>query len=209
MMRERQVAAALVILAAFAGPLPAQQADGAERALANAKALLRQLQQDNDELSASNRELSRRSASLERELESVSAERTELARDLKTTRGRAERLEEALVVAQRRRDEAYERIRELTEKLKEHIEVLKRVAAERDVAEVEGAECSARFERCEFKNARLFQANQELVELYGQKDSFDRILQREPFTRLKQVEIESILEEYRHKLSESRVKPEP
>lgn len=205
MVAAKYAGMAIVVLVLLALPVSAQEGDGAQRALAKAKSLLRQLQQDNAELSAANADLTRRAANLEKDLGVVVAERKELSRDLKASRAMAERLEAAVVLAQERRDEAYDRIRDLTAKLKEHIAVLKRVAAQRDVAETDAAECGARVEQCEFKNERLYLANQELLELYGAKDRWDRILQREPFTQLRQVEIESILEEYRQKLSESRV----
>lgn len=55
---------------------------------------------------------------------------------------------------------------------------------------------------CEDKNIALYQANLEMADRYKNKGMGTSLLQREPITGLKQVEIENILEEYRDKLDQ-------
>ena len=61
---------------------------------------------------------------------------------------------------------------------------------------------------CEGKNLKLYQTGRELMTRFEQKSCGEVIAQKEPFTGLKRVEIENLLEEYRDKLDEQKlIKP--
>jgi chromosome segregation ATPase len=77
------------------------------------------------------------------------------------------------------------------------------------IAELEGklAEQTRWREDAEAKNLKLYQYNVELMNVYAQKGVMDSLLQREPFTGIKSVEVENILEEYSYKLDGEKVDP--
>jgi chromosome segregation ATPase len=58
---------------------------------------------------------------------------------------------------------------------------------------------------CETNNGELYRIGRELVEWYGNKGAFNAILEAEPFTRMKGVEMENLLENYREKLEGQRL----
>lgn len=58
---------------------------------------------------------------------------------------------------------------------------------------------------CEDRNAKLHAVGLDLLEKYRTKGCFDSTLQNEPFTGLRQVEIENAIEDGRDKLDELRV----
>lgn len=58
---------------------------------------------------------------------------------------------------------------------------------------------------CETNNAALYGIGRELVDWYGRKGAFHAILEAEPFTRMKSVEMENLLENYREKLEGQRL----
>jgi chromosome segregation ATPase len=58
---------------------------------------------------------------------------------------------------------------------------------------------------CENNNGELYRIGRELVDWYGNKGAFNAILEAEPFTRMKGVEMESLLENYREKLEGQRL----
>ncbi len=60
---------------------------------------------------------------------------------------------------------------------------------------------------CEAKNLALYRLSTELVEHYRSKGVWDALLQKEPVTQLKDVEIENLLAEYRDKLNAARTEP--
>jgi hypothetical protein len=81
--------------------------------------------------------------------------------------------------------------------------------AERDAmkAELEGKLANETKLRkdSETKNQKLYDYNVELMHIYAAKSCSDSLLQREPFTGIKQVEIENILEDYSYKLDQQKV----
>ncbi len=58
---------------------------------------------------------------------------------------------------------------------------------------------------CETSNGELYRIGQELVDWYSEKGPLNAILEAEPFTRLKSVEMENLLESYRDKLEGQRL----
>ncbi|WON75050.1 DNA repair protein [Nitrosospira sp. Is2] len=60
---------------------------------------------------------------------------------------------------------------------------------------------------CEANNSELYRIGRQLVEWYGNKGAFNAILEAEPFTRMKGVEMENLLENYREKLEGQRLEP--
>lgn len=57
---------------------------------------------------------------------------------------------------------------------------------------------------CETKNAKLYRYQVELIDRAQSQGSFSALLAAEPFTQIKRVEIENILEEYRDKIDAER-----
>jgi len=59
---------------------------------------------------------------------------------------------------------------------------------------------------CESKNTNLVQVNRELLDRYQKKGFFDALLQREPLTQLKRVEIENVVQEYQDQIDQMEFK---
>lgn len=58
---------------------------------------------------------------------------------------------------------------------------------------------------CEAKNEKLHAQGVELLDRYQRKGCFDTVLQVDPFTGLKQVEIENFVEDNRERLDEQKL----
>ena len=58
---------------------------------------------------------------------------------------------------------------------------------------------------CETSNNELYHIGRELVDWYAKKGAFNAVLEAEPFTRMKSVEMENLLENYRDKLEDRRL----
>ncbi|SEL01726.1 DNA repair protein [Nitrosovibrio tenuis] len=58
---------------------------------------------------------------------------------------------------------------------------------------------------CETHNGELYKIGRELVDWYSAKGALNAILEAEPFTRMKSVEMENLLESYRDKLEGQRL----
>ena len=55
------------------------------------------------------------------------------------------------------------------------------------------------------KNLRLYQFNADLLERYNRKGVWDAMLQKEPVTQIKDVQMQALLQEYRDKLNDLKV----
>lgn len=58
------------------------------------------------------------------------------------------------------------------------------------------------FELCFDNNNKLYEINKEMLSLYQNKGAVDSFLQKEPFTGLKQVEIENLVQDYQYKMDD-------
>ena len=65
----------------------------------------------------------------------------------------------------------------------------------------------ARNTACEAKNLQLYRYSQELMTRYQQKGVWAALEQKEPFSGVKEVRIENVLQEYQTKLDAQRIKP--
>jgi septal ring factor EnvC (AmiA/AmiB activator) len=53
---------------------------------------------------------------------------------------------------------------------------------------------------CEAKNTELYKFGKDLIDVYGRQDVFGALGAKEPFTKLKRVEIENLMQDYEDKL---------
>ena len=60
-------------------------------------------------------------------------------------------------------------------------------------------------EMCEKKNMALYEMNVDILDRYKNKGVLSALLQAEPFTQIKNVEMENILQEYKEKLESQKM----
>ena len=58
---------------------------------------------------------------------------------------------------------------------------------------------------CEEKNSRLYAYGQELISLYADASTYQKVMRAEPFFQLKRVELENILQNRQSQLQENKV----
>lgn len=80
-------------------------------------------------------------------------------------------------------------------------------ASEKELAQVrQVAALQAKSVRiCEDKNLKLYGVTTEVMAKYRDQGFWDAVKRKEPFTGLRQVEVENLLEEYRDRAAEARV----
>lgn len=146
-----------------------------------------------------------------KELEQVSksgkaaeAKAARLARELKEEQAQRGQMETELAAAKQRLTELESKVAELTGSLDE----TRRTLAGTEAAKKNLEGIKTRNEReialCEDKNKSLYQVGRDLMVRYEKKSCEDVLAQREPFTGLKRVEVENLMEEYRDKLDEQK-----
>lgn len=199
---------AWVLLVFASGAVEAQQAaDPAQlqQALNRAQGLLRQLAQERTRLET---EVATGKASLagtERELARERQAREELEIELELAGRKARNLDARLESTGERLARVEQRLAEVVEKYKvlaaEHRDTLAAKAATEQAL----ATTTSALEDARTRNEALFQANRELIERYMNKGPWEALMQREPVTGLKQVELENLEQEYRHRIEDQRI----
>jgi hypothetical protein len=89
---------------------------------------------------------------------------------------------------------------------KEHEEQIRVLEKERDERISELRSLESRNESCANKNARLCIIADELLDRYENKGVMSSLLQKEPMTQIKKVELEEFVNEYRENIERQREK---
>lgn len=92
----------------------------------------------------------------------------------------------------------------LTETKKEHEEQIKKLEKDRDDRISELRSLESRMESCRKKNARLCIIAEELLDRYENKGIMTSLLQKEPMTQIKKVELEKLTHEYKENIERQR-----
>lgn len=146
---------------------------------------------------------------VEKEKGQLAQEKGALETELGETRKKAEEEGKTL---RRQLDGARSARETLTAKLAETEEQLKITRERLATAESEGKRLDGQVKQrtselgqCRGENEKLFQEGSRILEHYERKGCFEAMLQAEPFTGLKRVEIENYREDSHEKLEEHRL----
>ena len=93
-----------------------------------------------------------------------------------------------------------ESIAVLSADLKQTAQNLLRTESEKTLLQETVVGQAQQVETCESHNVKLLQVNQDLLGHYEKKGFFDSLMQREPITGLKGVELENIVQDYQDRL---------
>ena len=196
-----------VLLAGAGSAVFAQQVDPAQlqQALARAQGLLRQLAQQKGALEAEKATTLANLAGVEQKLTRSQAKLKSLEADFESQQRDAERISGTLAQTKRRLERVETRLNEVVEKYKvldaSNRETLQETAALKENL----ARTQDTLRDAELKNEEMFQVNEELLEKFLKKGSWDSMLQLEPFTGIKQVEMESQQQEYQFRIEDARI----
>lgn len=116
-----------------------------------------------------------------------------LAGRLKDTEGQLERTEAAL--------------KEMTASYEQTDRTLAQTQSEKEDLEAKLAEQTRLTTDAEARNRKLHEAGVELMQRFADKGVMDSLLQAEPFTGIKQVQIENVIEEYSYKIDQLKIDP--
>lgn len=153
------------------------------------------LAEDLDKVQASSKVVESKAARLQGELNAGKQQQTSLTQELVLAK-------EALATAAQNLAETRKTLSEITLALqqaaaeKRDLEAIK-VRNERDMAS------------CERRNLALYEVGRSLMFRFEHKTCGETLAQKEPFTGLKKVETENLLEEYRDKLDDQKLIKQP
>jgi hypothetical protein len=205
------VFAAGALVCAFVQPAAAQTARSGGGGGAQNAQLMQQLQQLASERTAMQAEQAR----MKKELEDLRKERDSLkaGQAAATQRVRAE--SEAVVTRTARERESAEkelvqvkqRTQELVEKFREMAQTLREVETDRATAKQAVTQNLQELNACVANNKALYALNDEVLTRFDQQGFWSRASEAEPFTRLKRVQLDNLIDGYKTRADDQRYVP--
>jgi chromosome segregation ATPase len=201
-------AGALSLLVALAGAASANDPNQ-QQALQKAQALLKQLAQQKGLVEADLAKARADLAAKDLQLKTVQSALAGKARDLDSAEAsiaaatrKASGLGSDLQSTQQRLEKTTSTLQGVVEKYKAQAARLRETTEAKAVLEAQLAKTTSELQDSEKKNLALYRLNDDLLRQYNDKSSWDALLQREPVTGIKGVEIENLLQEYADKNAE-------
>lgn len=165
---------------------------GAQKALAKAQFLLRQV-------TAEKTDLQTQVSTLQQQIDKLTKEIATTKSGVATEKQKSEQ----------RYGEAVAQCRNLGEKTSEQSAQLrtqlKKEAEQRGQVEAAYKTQQENLEHCVDNNHKLYGFNKELIARYNDKGFIDTLKQREPFTGVKQVEMENLLQDFENKNDDLKI----
>jgi chromosome segregation ATPase len=141
---------------------------------------------------------------MQRMLRQVSQERDSLQAENTRLKSEIEELNRKHTGAKKNSDAALAKSREshaaLGAELQRTEQNLRQTLSEKNLLQETVVGQAQQLETCESHNVKLLQVNRDLLGQYENKGFFDSLMQREPITGLKGVELENILQDYQDRL---------
>ena len=201
---------ATVLAGVFCQPALAQTARSGGGGAQNAQ-LVQQLQQLASERTAMQAE----QAKMKKELEDLRKERDTLKAG-QAAAGQRSRAEADAAVARSTRDreatekelsQVKQRTQELIDKFKETAQALREVETDRATAKQALVRQGQELDACVANNQALYKLNDEVLTRFDQQGVWSRVAQAEPFTRLKRVQLENLIDGYRTRADDQKFTP--
>ena len=159
------------------------------------------LAEELDKAQKSSQAMESESARLQREIKAGKGQQTSLSKELTLTK-------EALDTATQRLTEMQTTLSESGKKLAETARILQQTEAEKRNLEGIKLRNERDITSCERNNLALYQIGRSLMDRFERKTCGETLAQGEPFSGLKRVETENLMEKYRDKLEDQKwIKP--
>jgi chromosome segregation ATPase len=207
-VRRRAAGIAAAIAVVLSGSLEGQSARSSGAPSAQ---LLQQLQQ----LAAERTSLQSENDRMKQELDAVRKERDALKESQKTGAARARSSQAALAQGAAQREaveqdlrQTKERMEQLVAKFRETIQTLRSAESEGTAARQTLATRDQQLKLCTQRNLALYKIDAEVLDRLEHQSVWSRVAAAEPFTRLKRIELENLVDDYKARADDERVTPE-
>ena len=179
--------------------------NGNDAALAKAQYLLRQISMEKEALQAENAHIKEEVEKRDKKITALNKKIDSTKKSLSSTRDTVGKYQEAVSAQRTRMVEMRDKFQKLVDKYKELVVALRLVEGERASIQKANQSGLRELDNCADKNQQLYQVNLELLNQYKNKGVWDAMLQKEPVTQLKQVEIENIIEDIQYRIEKLKV----
>jgi chromosome segregation ATPase len=203
----RSTATLAILLAALSPSVHAQTArsGGAPNA---------QLMQQMQQLASERTSLQAENAKLKKELEDIRKERDQLKKGQQVVEQRVKSSETALSRSAAERASTEQeltqtkaKMQDLIAKFRETVQTFRDVETQSTTYKQSLAARDQELKTCIDRNLALYHLNDEVLTRLDKQGVLSRMAQAEPFTRIKRVELENLIDEYKGRAEDQRVTP--
>ncbi len=166
---------------------------------------VKRLQQSQRKLQQENMQLAQEKAALDGQLKAAQESLDESSSKAQIAASRAAALGKELKGIKTEKETLAAKLAETEIKLAETKEALNKSALAGRQLDADLQQKNESLTICQAKNAKLHGYGVDLLDRYEKKGCGDALLQADPFTQLKRVEIENLMEDYREKLDEQKL----
>lgn len=201
-MKARATVAAVLVLAATAAFAQTERSGNAD---ARVMQQLQQLTSERASLQADNAKLKQDLEKVRKELEQATAGRKSLEGRAKALEAAADRDSQNGKQAGEQLERTRAQLQELIAKFRETTQILRDTETERAQVKNQLATREREFKTCVDRNAGLYLLNGEVLDKFENRGFWSSLTEREPFTKLKRVELQNLAEEYKYRADELRL----
>lgn len=164
---------------------------------ANAQVMLQmqQLAAERTALQTENARLKAELETLRKEGDKVKAGQTGASRRVQELTAAAERTAAARDASEKEAQQLKERTQELVDKFRETVQVLRETETSFAAARNSLATRDQELQSCRSRNAALYKLNGEVLQRLEGRGAFSSLARAEPFTRLKRIELENLVDD--------------
>lgn len=166
---------------------------------------VKRLQQSQRKLQQENTQLAQEKATLDGQLKAAQSSLDETSSKAQIAANRAAALGKELRGIKTEKEALAAKLAETEIKLAETKETLNKSALAGRQLDTDLKQKNESLNACQAKNAKLHGYGVDLLDRYEKKGCGDALLQADPFTQLKRVEIENLMEDYSEKLDEQKL----
>jgi chromosome segregation ATPase len=196
-------------LGAYAGAAGAQTARSGGSASAQLVQQLQQLGSERTALQAENARIKKELADMTKERDTLKAGRAALDQRARVSEVAVARSAQDKQTAEGETGKLKERIQELIAKFRETAQTLKDVEMERATFKQSLETRNNELTECVDKNKALYQLNGEVLTRLEGQGVFSRMASAEPFTKLKRVQLENLIDDYKYRADDKKVTTSP
>lgn len=201
MMRDFIVSFSLLGLACACHPAHAERRESeAADAMRRAQLIIRKLSEEKDQLQTDNATLNNRNKELQAKLDG-------LQKGLDKTRGRLGKAEQSNQHLVDRIRSDVDKFKALMEKYRDSLRTIRSAISDNELLVNAVKERDKWMGQCKARNRKMFEANNDLLDMYKNKDVADVIKDKEPLLGLGRVELERQVQDYRFRLEDLTVTP--
>ncbi len=170
---------------------------------------LQQLASERTALQAENARLKKELAEASKARDSLKATREALDRRTRASEAAVARSAQEKDAAEGETERLKERMQELIAKFRETAQTLKDVETERASVKESLTARERELTACTAKNEALYKLNDEVLTHMEHQGFWSKVAQAEPFTRLKRVQLENLVDDYRYRAEDEHVQSSP